>query len=270
MIFLLLLAGVSAAADCQGDDFFISHLSESMNNAVSLFVEGDERGFVAEARTTEHIFLCLRQPMGPHEVRDYHMLRALVVWDESDPSAARPYLLAAKGIEADSRYVADVLAHREDIATVWRGLESNGGPVSCLPPSAAGWLEVDGLRAREVPLDRAYVLQRVGANSVVLESSYQLPWSPAPQYPRIRPRLVAVAVPSALASGLMLGLGYLEYIRFQDEREAFLAMEDPVSDYDVTTSLRVHRNKNNIYVGLGLTTGVVALGATGAWLSTVF
>ena len=244
------------------------------------FADLDEATFYSARARARNAIPCLKEPLDTAKVAAWHRLDALGHFLERDHGGTvrsfRSVLTVAPGYLLPESLAPEDHPLRIDFEAA-QGLGS--GPSEALPPPADGSLLIDGVNTLEVPLDRPYLFQRLDASGMVAQSTVVDSGQAAPIYEAGRVRggsrtgttakasrggfkvngpLMATAGVAAIASG---GLYMLA-------RGASQNFWDPSTADEELAGLR---SRTNLYQGLSLGAGLVAVGAgTGAVVAGSF
>ncbi len=262
MYALPLFAGALLAAE-EPQRANLADLDQAVKVAMESYASDDMPSFEAAARDVDWALENLREPMDRHHAGLVHLVHGLSHWDPQQSEQAQPYLLAARVIHADSRMVSEALAPLPEVFAQWESLQPVSPEQENLPPAARGHLQLDGEPAEHYPAQQPYVLQRIKGKESVIETVYVHPSDELPSYPHLRPRLLAVLIPSALASGgLLFWAGSLD-AQFDEKWQGFHDGTESATGAAFTKEMEDIKRRNNIAFTAGCGLGAVSLVATG-------
>lgn len=184
-------------------------------------------------------------------VLQIHQAQARHAWTTYDPQASARAWLAVRDLAPvwTAAYEADV-PRDHPVRELWAERPQWTTRLDEEPPG--GWL-VDGVPGREVPLDRAFVLQALGRQGEVAYTAWHLTAAEVPQTPWRTERLARVRRRGSAAAGVLAagGVGLIA---------GSLVVRGRLSDPDTPDSeLLALQKRSNALGGAGLATAGTSL-----------
>jgi hypothetical protein len=257
---LLALAGVAVAA-CPSTS---AVLNATLEHAESAFVELDASRLRSDAGDVTREALCLSDRPGRGTIARLHRVVGLAAFIDQDDERARSAFAAAKLIEPEYRFPAELVPDGTPAAELYASASATPAATAPIPAPRDGRVEIDGEPASARATDRPALALIVGADGAVVASAYVWPADPLPSYEVAQPQLaqrpapgarrgpnrplLAVAGASLLAAGAVYGANLAVHAGYDDL--------DPYSPEGQRL-----RTKNNALVITDAALGVVVIGA---------
>ena len=257
ILLTLLLTLGSAEAACPTTPVDLTMLSDHLDHALDHYAVGEGPAFESEASQAMDLLPCLHDPISRETAARLHLVEGMLRLDAT-PADAEPYLAAAQRDRLRPDRLPATL-EKGPIADALNQEHPDAGTQTRLPPSAGGRLQVDGVITSLAPDALPYVLQRVQVDGRVTGTSYVFPGAAPSAYPRLRTRLLTVALGGAVVSAAgWVGAEALHHELFS---------KDWTKVSDEGTAISKVETWNNVLFITGVTFGAVGLGATAgfAW-----
>lgn len=199
----MLVSLVTAAFAACTFDADSTLLATNIDAAEDAYVSLDVQEFQRAMTEVDYLLPCLTDEVSPSLAASLHRIRAIGQYVDGKPEAVDASLRAAKALEPDFRFSADVLPEGFELRDQYEALPTSGGEPRKMPrPSGDTQLLVDGAPSRVRP-DRAALLQ-VTAPEGVLGTHYLLPGDPLPTYPGVERRRTMLLTGALVTGGASL------------------------------------------------------------------
>ncbi len=236
--------------------------AESMLDA---FDRLDTRSFGQGQRALDHALSCLDVPLEGHQSVQVHTAKALSAFVEGEPKAVERSWAAVKVLDPTSR-PADRWGASHPLRAAFDVATFDDLRVTLEREPEGGW-RVDGEPRPDVPANRAFLLQGVGPEGVLVHSGYhysvaevpQVDWAELDPTARARRAKRMKVLGTTLATAL--GAGALTTGTHAVVTRARMSGED--ISYDELDGMQVSANTTGS-VAAGLAAGAAGI-ATATW-----
>ncbi|GEM_PF-6451716 len=258
---LLLWLGLSVAAagddGCQLEEWVSpQQLQDEVKLALVSLDEGDRKGFLVGYEAVQLKLPCVNGRLNQDQVAEIHLVHALALQQLGD-GTAQGHFWGALLLEPDLQEAY------EQLHGLWPDFGERGArrarndpDLEELPVNAGGIVFIDGLAGHEYPINRPWVYQYQDPNDRVEGATMVSNGGDLPSgYPRLRPRLAAIAFATGGSAVIMFGVG--QGLRQLIQRDYLLTIEDP--DHAPSNSQAIWRSQQASMAVSGVLT-VVAVG----------